>query len=70
MAGHDFVSQSEIKNKQDWTKNYDGTIDTTRQVVRGAVLDFFSNSSHPERLRTITVSYREINYFVSWAVRK
>lgn len=70
ISGHDFVSQAEIKNKQDWTRNYDGTVDGTGQAVRGAVMDFFSNISHPSRLRTISVSYREINHFVSWAVRK
>ena len=70
MSGHDFISQAEIRNKQDWTRNYDGTIDETGQAVRGAVLEFFSNTTHPERLRTITVSYAEINHYVSWAVRK
>jgi hypothetical protein len=69
----DFVNQVEVnrfsKVKQDWTKNFDGTVDTTGQVTRGAVLDFFSDASSDHE-RQITVTYNEKNKFFSWAVRK
>jgi hypothetical protein len=69
----DFVNQVEVSRystvKQDWTKNYDGTIDKTGQITRGAVLDFF-NDKDSDHLRQITISYNERNKFVSWAVRK
>lgn len=68
FAGHDFVTQEEVGPEQDWTKNYDGSVDTTGQVARGAVVDFFSDSSS-DHMRQIAVSYRESNWN-SWAVRK
>ena len=42
MAGHDYVTQDEgpEQTHQDWTKNYDGTVDHTRSVVKGAVNKF------------------------------
>ena len=64
MAGHDYVTQDDVLYNQDWTKNYDGTIDETRTVVKGAV-DKFANSV----CRQITVSYRENNWN-TWAIRK
>lgn len=64
MTGHDYVTQDDVLYDQDWTKNYDGTIDETRTVVKGAV-DKFANSV----CRQITVSYRENNWN-TWAIRK
>ena len=63
MAGHDYVEQSEV-GEQDWTVNYDGTIDETGTVVKGAV-DAFAKEHH----LPISVSYREQNWN-TWAVRK
>jgi hypothetical protein len=42
FAGHDYVTQNEGPQQtgQDWTKNFDGSIDTTGTVVKGAVNKF------------------------------
>ncbi len=71
MAGHDFVTQTEgpEKSHQDWTVNYDGTVDPTGRAVYGAVVDFFNNPGHPDRYRQITVTYRESGWH-TWMVRK
>ena len=55
MAGHDFVYQWEgpTRTKQNWTVNFDGTVDLTGRVVRGAVEDFFSNEKIPSQYRKI-----------------
>ena len=47
-----YLWANEPKIAKDWTKKYDGTIDETRTVVKGAV-DKFANSV----CRQITVSY-------------
>ena len=54
IAGHDYTLQTEPRGpyhlkeegdptdtKQNWTLNYDGTVDRSGRVVRGAVDDFF-----------------------------
>lgn len=64
MAGHDYVAQEDVLYNQNWTKNYDGTIDETGTVVKGAVDKFAASVC-----RQITVSYREGNWN-TWAVRK
>jgi hypothetical protein len=63
LAGHDYVVQDEIRG-QDWKKNYDGTVDETRTVVKGAV-DKFANRV----CRQVTVRYRE-SLFNAWALRR
>lgn len=78
FAGHDYMTQDEVETAQrklgrgkvgeqplsDWTKNYDGTVDETKQVVRGAVNDF-ANAIGVQ----VTVAYREWAWN-SWAFRK
>ena len=69
MAGHDYVTQEEVsrsstKVKQDWTKNFDGTVDETRRVLKGAADDFSSFIN-----RQLTISYQE-GAWHTWAVRK
>lgn len=68
MAGHDYVTNDEVggplASGQDWSKNYDGTIDETGTVVRGAV-DIFSSSV----CRQVTVAYKERGWW-TWALRK
>lgn len=64
MAGHDYVAQDDVWYGQNWTVNYDGTIDETGTVVKGAVDKFAASVC-----RQITVSYRENNWN-TWAVRK
>ncbi len=71
MAGHDFVEQSEgpQQTNQNWTINYDGTIDRSGRAVKGAVSDFFNDPNRFERYRQITVTYKE-NGWWTWLVRK
>lgn len=83
MAGHDYMAQDEVSNvmarlhlpNQDWTLNYDGSSDTTGQVVRGAVNDFFSGtlSTAPWALkqcpRQPVITYRE-DAWNTWIVTK
>lgn len=64
LAGHDYIAQEDVKHNQDWTKNYDGTIDETGTVVKGAVDKFAASVC-----RQITLSYRESNWN-TWAMRK
>jgi hypothetical protein len=69
MMGHDYVTQDEIGN-QNWTVNYDGTIDHTGLVTRGAIDDFFmTNPDTNPHYRQVVVAYREGSWN-SWAVRK
>jgi hypothetical protein len=65
FAGHDYITQEEVGKSQDWTKNFDGTIDSTKTVVKGAV-DAFSLRVN----RQLTISYREKMKWVTWAMRK
>lgn len=73
MAGHDYVIQRELDRititKQNWTVNYDGTLDETGTVVKGAVDEFFQGSNSYGHKRQIQVTYRD-GIFVSWVVRK
>lgn len=62
IAGHDYITNDE--SGQNWTVNYDGTIDLTGTVVKGAV-DAFAAAV----CRQVTVSYRESG-FNTWAIRK
>lgn len=65
MAGHDYVTNDFVKKTgQDWSKNYDGTIDTTGTVVKGAV-DIFAATV----CRQVTVAYED-SKFPTWAMRK
>jgi hypothetical protein len=66
MAGHDYVTQADgpAQSSQDWTLNYDGSVDHTGAVVKGAV-DLFA----AEQGLQITVSYRERGWN-TWAFRK
>eukprot|EP00121_Abeoforma_whisleri_P015444 Awhi_evm1s14230 len=41
MAGHHYVIQADLGEDEDWTLNYDGTVDETGLLVKGAVDDFF-----------------------------
>eukprot|EP00121_Abeoforma_whisleri_P015798 Awhi_evm1s14531 len=41
MAGDNYVTQADIGTSPDWTLNFDGTIDGTGLIVKGAVDDFF-----------------------------
>eukprot|EP01041_Mallomonas_annulata_P001864 gene1864-3615_t len=82
MAGHDYTEQKEPNTgpeipadphntNQNWTLNYDGSIDDTGRVVRGAVNDFFSDKTGALAgcPRQVTVSYRERGWN-TWAARK
>eukprot|EP01031_Cornospumella_fuschlensis_P023569 gene23569-28579_t len=71
MAGDDYAIQSEVAGN--WSVNFDGTVDYTGRIVRGAVDDFFSDRFHDLKgcPRQVTVSYRENpHYLNTWAVRK
>lgn len=71
MAGHDFVEQDEgpTQTHQNWTVNFDGTVDASGRAVRGAVVDFFNDPAHPERYRQIYVTYQNGGWW-TWIVRK
>lgn len=94
MAGHDYTMQKEpqpVKEiphftqrgkdpswSQDWTRNFDGTIDKTGRTVKGAVDDFFGGESRPpyesppelKRCpRQLSITYRELG-FNTWYVAK
>jgi len=79
IAGHDYMEQFEVteigQDGQDWTKNFDGSVDDTGRVVKGAVNDFFSGSlpSSPKDLqecpRQPVITYREKGWN-TWIVRK
>lgn len=71
MAGDDYAIQSEVAGN--WSVNFDGTVDETGRIVRGAVDDFFSDRFHDLHgcPRQVTVSYKENPHFLNtWAVRK
>ena len=70
FAGHDYVTQHEGPDQtgQNWTLNYDGTIDTTGTVVKGAVNQFAE-----ERGLLVTQGTKEHwgkSPWPSWAIRK
>lgn len=62
-AGHDYVEQRHV-GRQVWTENYDGTIDETRTVVRGAVNKFASEIG-----RQLIVTYEDRMWW-TWLMRK
>jgi hypothetical protein len=66
VCGHDFVVQDEgpQQSGQDWTKNFDGTIDTSRRAVRGAVEDWAARHK-----RQVQVTYKESDW-PSWCIRR
>ena len=71
MAGHDYVRQTDLQRNQNWTVNYDGTVDHTWDIVQGAVDEFFMSgtpATNPH-YRQVTVGYGEKKWW-SWAVRK
>lgn len=78
FAGHDYTwqhepygAQSPQWGRQDWTKNFDGTVDTTGRVTRGAVDDFFSGVLGDMHgcPRQVSVTYRE-KAWNTWMVGK
>lgn len=72
MAGHDYVTQREVTAAtptQNWTLNFDGTIDTSGRVVKGAVDDFFMGPLSDGHRRQVVVCYQE-RVFQTWYVRK
>ena len=64
FAGHDYVSQNEgpAQSGQDWTINFDGTIDITGTVVKGVVNKFAA-----EQNVTVYVSQEA---WPTWAIVK
>lgn len=66
MAGHDYVVQDDgpSQSGQNWTVNFDGTVDTTGTVVKGAVDEFASHMNGQ-----VSVSYRETGWN-TWAIRR
>lgn len=66
VCGHDFVTQDEgpQQSGQDWTKNFDGTIDTSRRAVRGAVEDWAARHK-----RQLQITYKEDSWW-SWCMRR
>jgi len=66
LAGHDYVAQDDgpAQSGQNWTVNYDGTVDPSGRAVKGAVDDFAA-----EFHRQVVVSYREAGWN-SFAIRK
>ena len=93
MAGHDYTEQTEpgrtdvrlsrpiwdpTRKKENWTVNFDGSVDTSGRVVKGAVDDFFGGIARgtygsPKELRRcpqqVMVTYRE-NAWNTWVVAK
>lgn len=66
FSGHDYVEQNDgpAGVGQDWSLNYDGTIDDSGRAVKGAVDDFAQTMG-----RQLIISYRE-NMWNTWALRK
>ena len=92
MAGHDYTEQTEpgvrpgaakrvwdpTRKKENWTLNFDGTVDRSARAVKGAVDDFFGGVARgrygsPRELRRcprqVMVTYRE-NAWNTWVVAK
>ena len=68
MAGHDYLTQQDVskwlrRHPQNWTVNYDGTVDPTGGAVKGGVDDLAGR-----RNRQLSISYAEIP--PTWAMRK
>lgn len=66
MAGHDYVTNDDgpMQSRQNWTVNFDGTVDPTGRAVKGAVDDFMM-----AKQLQLVVTYREPRWN-TWAVRK
>jgi len=66
LAGHDYVAQDDgpAQSGQNWTVNYDGTVDPSGRAAKGAVDDFAARMH-----RQVVVSYREAGWN-SYAIRK
>lgn len=66
FAGHDYVTNNDgpQQTRQNWSINFDGTVDPLGRAVKGAVDEFMN-----EKNIQISVSYRE-RAFNTWAVRK
>ena len=66
FAGHDYVSNDDgpMQSGENWTVNYDGTIDPLGRAVKGAVDDFARSIN-----RQVVVTYREAAWN-SWLIRK
>ena len=66
LGGHDYVEQSDGPQQtgQNWTLNFDGSVDHAGRAVKGAVDDFASR-----RRRQVVVMYRESGWN-SWLIRK
>lgn len=66
MAGHDYVTNDDgpRQSNQNWTVNYDGTVDHSGRAVKGAVDDFMTAKN-----LQLVVTYREARWN-TWAVRK
>ncbi len=61
MAGHDYMTQAEVSKidgYQKWTVNFDGTIDETGTVTRGAVDTFFmaDDASNTDHYRQVLIT--------------
>jgi len=91
MAGHDYSWTTEPRRgpfgkltvdpagsvpRQNWSINFDGTVDPTGRAVKGAVDDFFGGEARrgtPYELRRcplqVLVTYREMGYN-TWMVAK
>lgn len=59
FAGHDYVTNDDgpMQSGQNWTINYDGSIDPFGRAVKGAVDDFASSVG-----RQVLVTYREARW--------
>lgn len=66
FGGHDYVTNSDGPQQtgQNWSLNYDGTVDPEGRAVKGAVDDFSVRVN-----RQLVVTYREPGWN-SWFVRK
>lgn len=66
FAGHDYVTNDDgpLQSGQDWSLNFDGTVDPSGRAVKGAVDDFMDKQG-----LQISVTYREGSWN-TWIVRK
>lgn len=73
MAGHDYVTQNQgpAQTGQDWTLNFDGTVDATGTVVKGAVNKFaLENGFKVNTGSGEQQSWPRKGPWPSWAIRK
>lgn len=66
FAGHDYLSAADVPDEiqDDWSINYDGTVDALGRAAKGAVDEFANKHS-----LQLTISYKE-NPWSTWALRK